>query len=328
MGRADVERHIRAAIPIAAALAVLAVASVVPAQQRRLPGYASEEPDWRFSRHDRPVKVVILAGSIGAFYTQPYGRLLQEWCVNTEVRNLSRVGEGALQLASRFQHEVLENHNIPIGAPHYELWVLFGGGMNSVGIPQRTNRAVLGVVRRAHQRHVGVVAFTLTPWGTTGDEDDRWAYANAARTLRFTRTVVDFVMGRLSPRGALGDLVSGRGRGEADWTEEERPDVAIDLYDSPLRDRDATPWNIDEVRAAIESDARWRRDTAQLSNEERAQRLERDARLVSEAPRWFLRPEYRSFDHIHPNREGHEVIARTACPQLPESWGCRCPQGS
>ena len=35
--------------------------------------------------------------------------------------------------------------------------------------------------------------------------------------------------------------------------------------------------------------------------------------------------EYRGFDHVHPNRDGHRVIAETACPQLPPSWGCHCP---
>ncbi|HRI08397.1 MAG TPA: hypothetical protein PKW35_11290, partial [Nannocystaceae bacterium] len=42
-------------------------------------------------------------------------------------------------------------------------------------------------------------------------------------------------------------------------------------------------------------------------------------------PQWFLRAELRSFDHIHPNAEGHRRIAEYACPHLPASWGCECP---
>lgn len=64
---------------------------------------------------------------------------------------------------------------------------------------------------------------------------------------------------------------------------------------------------------------------AELSDEEREARLAEDARLMSSAPRWFLRREYRGFDHIHPNPAGHQVIAETICPRLPESWGCQCP---
>ena len=49
-----------------------------------------------------------------------------------------------------------------------------------------------------------------------------------------------------------------------------------------------------------------------------------DVGVLSEITRWFVRDVYRGFDHIHPNREGHALIARTACPALPVSWGCDC----
>ena len=49
------------------------------------------------------------------------------------------------------------------------------------------------------------------------------------------------------------------------------------------------------------------------------------AAMAAEIPRWFLREELRSFDHIHPNSEGHRLIAEAACPRLPASWGCECP---
>jgi hypothetical protein len=54
-------------------------------------------------------------------------------------------------------------------------------------------------------------------------------------------------------------------------------------------------------------------------------RCSSDAATAAEIPRWFLREELRSFDHIHPNSEGHRLIAEAACPRLPASWGCECP---
>ncbi|HJL18130.1 MAG TPA: hypothetical protein RMH99_20875 [Sandaracinaceae bacterium LLY-WYZ-13_1] len=322
--------------PALAALAALALVVVgvlvltpaeAPAQQRRTAGYAWDDPRWRFTHHDRPVKVVLLAGSIGAYRDRPYGRLLHEWCENAEIRNLSQVGQGAPQLLSRFRSEVLSNPRVPLGAPNAEVWLLFGGGLNSVGLPHRTNRAVRRMFLLAHRRNVRVVAMTLTPWGDDGSDDERWADGRALHALRSTRTVVDFILGQASPREALGPFRRERRNVAPDgpWQPSERPDVAIDLYDSRLRARSATPWPLEDVRRMVEGDAAWRRRHAELDDAAREEALEADARFLSQAPRWFLRPEYRGFDHIHPNRAGHRVIAETACPRLPESWGCRCP---
>jgi lysophospholipase L1-like esterase len=46
--------------------------------------------------------------------------------------------------------------------------------------------------------------------------------------------------------------------------------------------------------------------------------------MLADLPRWYLRKDLRSFDHIHPNEKGHAIIAETMCPKLPESWGCTC----
>ena len=319
--------RLRVCVGVGLCAAVLSVAAIAPAQPRRRAGVAYEDPDWRFEHPQRRVKVVLLAGSIGAFRGEPYGRLLHEWCSNAEIQNLSRVGQGAPQLVSRFRSEVLENPMAPVGAPGLELWVLFGGGLNSVGVPQRTNRAVRRLFTTAHRRRVGVVALTLTPWGDDGTEDERWRGANALRALDSTRVVVDFVMGRASPAEALGRFRNERRRlgVDAPWQDSERPDVAIDLYDSRLRHRDAETWPLDEVRASLARDPAWRRQVAELDEAARERRLEADARRLAQAPRWFLRPEYRGFDHIHPNRAGHRAIAEIACPALPESWDCACP---
>ena len=309
---------------VALALALSCVGSLAVAQ-RHTAGYAWADPDWRFTHHDRPIKVVLLAGSIGASPNRPYPRLLHEWCENVEVRNLSQVGHGAPQLASRFRSEVLENPNVPIRAPGTEVWLMFGGGMNSVGAPHRTNRAIRRTFELAHRRGVRVVSLSLTPWGDDGDDDERWEGGRALHALKATRNVVGFQLGRLSPAEALGQFARERSNPGQGWSDAERPDVVVDLYDSPLRDRDAEPWPLDDVRRKIERDARWRASVSELSDAEREARLEADARLMASAPRWFLRREYRGFDHIHPNPAGHQVIAETICPRLPESWGCRCP---
>lgn len=314
-------RHLPAASTLLAIL--LGLVGVVPAQ----PGYVSEDPDWRFRQSKRRAKVALIAGSIGAFRDQPYGRLLHEWCEGADIHNLSQVGQGAPALYTRFRTEVIENPRVPVGSRQVEVWLLFGGGLNSVGSPERTNRAIRRMFQLAYRRRVGVVALTLTPWGSP--EDDRWTGARALHMLRSTRDVVAYVLGRATPRQALGPYVRER-RGvdhpDAPWREDERPNIAIDLYDSPLRHREAEPWPLDEVRAQLENDPAWRRKVSGLSDAAREARLERDARELAEAPRWFLHPEYRSFDHIHPNRAGHYVMAATMCPKLPESWGCVCPE--
>ena len=58
-------------------------------------------PTWRFKQADRPVKVVVLAGSIGAWPKKPYAERLAKLCKNVEVKNLSKVGFGAFQLRQR-----------------------------------------------------------------------------------------------------------------------------------------------------------------------------------------------------------------------------------
>jgi hypothetical protein len=318
----------KTALAALAALAVLGIASLAPAQGA---GFAIDDiSDWHFTHQDRHVKVVLLAGSIGAFRDQPYGRLLHERCANAEVRNLSQVGQGAPALLSSFRRDVLENSRLPIGAQSVEMWLMFGGGLNSVGAPQVTNRAMRRLFELAHRRHFGVVALTLTPWGSE-DDHGRWNGARGLHVMRSTRMVVDFVLGRLTPANALGNYASERrdvATPDAPWLPAERPDVSIDLYDSVLRDRNAQPWPIDRVRESLRRDPSWQRNVAQLAPNERDARLESDARALADAPRWFLRPEYRGFDHIHPNREGHRAIADIACPALPRSWGCQCPRAA
>lgn len=309
------------------ALAIALVAAAAVAQRRSTPhGYAmAEDEDLRFVLHDRPVKVVVLAGSIGAYPDMPYARLLHQWCGRAEIRNLSAVGQGSYQLYERFRERVLEAPRMPLGVDGVEMWLLYHGGMNSVGNPTLTNRYIRSTFVLAHRRGVRVAALSLTPWGED-DDAERWAGTNALRSLRNTRTVVDFVLGRLAPREALGELrVTREVEPDHPWVDRERPDIAIDVYDSRLHDRDAETRDVERMRAMLARDSRWRRSVEGLDERAREERLSSDARLLADAPRWWMRHEYRGFDDVHPNRDGHYVIAQTACPRLPESWGCACP---
>lgn len=287
-------------------------------------GFATEDPQWRFVLHDRPVKVVVLAGSIGAFRGDPYARHIHNWCANAEVRNLSKVGFGAWQLYERFRREVVSNPRMPMSDDN-ELWLVWNGGLNSASVSQRTNHYIRRTFVDAHRRGMRVVGLTLTPWGDLGDRR-RWGGASGLETYRNTRRIVDFVMGRLPPRAALGDHAAQRDVApDAPWADDELADLRIDLYDSTLRHRDAPLRDVAEMRSALERDARTRRMLEPLSESARSLRLDADARMLAELPRWFLRPEYRAFDPVHPNREGHRAIADAVCPRLPASWGCECP---
>ncbi|HEY8375694.1 MAG TPA: hypothetical protein VIK91_04355 [Nannocystis sp.] len=284
-------------------------------------------PTWRFKQKDRPVKVVVLAGSIGAWPKQPYAQRFAEMCRNVEVRNLSKVGFGAFQLRQRFKQQFLDNPYVNLKDPELEYWLVFQGGLNSVGTPERTNHDIRELFMLAHARGIKVVALSLTPWGDDVADAKRWAGAAGLRYLRATRKVVDFVLGALTPQEALGEFAGRRAAGaDAPWQPEELPEVAVDLYRSVLRDAAAPLRDAEAMRKALAKDATWKRQHAELDADAREAALEADAAEAAEVPRWFLRAELRSFDHIHPNAEGHRLIAETACPHLPESWGCTCPQ--
>ena len=280
-------------------------------------------PTWRFKQADRPVKVVVLAGSIGAWPKQPYAERLQKLCKHVEVKNLSKVGFGAFALRQRFKQQVLER--LPqLKQPGNEYWLVFQGGLNSVGTPERTNHDIREMFVLAHAKGFKVVGLSLTPWGD--ESDRRWAGAGGLKYLRATTRVVDFVIGALEPRAALGDYARQRRAGaDAAWEVEEQADVAVDLYRSALRASDAPLRELAALERGLGKDRAWQAAHASLAPDAQTAALQADAAAAAEIPRWFLRPELRSFDHIHPNAEGHRLIAEAACPKLPASWGCECP---
>jgi hypothetical protein len=282
-------------------------------------------PTWRFHRADRPVKVVVLAGSVGAYPRDPYAEQLEGMCARIEVKNLSKTGAGVGALKRRFDQQVLANPRLDFRAQTgHEHWLLFGGGLNSVGSPHKSNKDARALFLKAHRRGFKVVALSPTPWGATSDP--RWRGTEALRYRTATETMRDFMIGRSTPGEALGSYVSVRGDAPGrPWEQDELADVGVDLYDSALRDRGATPWPLDAARTALARSSAWTRAHAELPPEAQTAALERDAARLSETPRWWMRPELHAFDHIHPNVEGHRLIAATVCPNLPPSWGCSCP---
>lgn len=315
----------RLAVVLIAALLALALAPSVRGQTVHCSaGYAcDEDDDWQFEEPSRHVKVVLLAGSIGAFQDGPYAHLIHEWCGNVEIRNLSRVGFGAQQLYGVFQREVLRHHGFPWTDASLELWLVWNGGLNSAVASARTNRYIRRAFVDAHARHMRVVGLSLTPWGAL--DDARWTGARALETHDSTQRIVDFVMGRRSPSELLGAFASDRGAAPAAYQPDESADVRVDLYDSDLRDRSARARDVTEMRRLVSRDGRWRHAVSALPETERAARLDADAARLSQMGQWFLRPDYRSFDDVHPNRQGHRRLAELVCPSLPASWGCRCP---
>lgn len=281
-------------------------------------------PTWRFKKADRPIKVVVLAGSIGAWPKNPYAEHIQTMCKHVEVKNLSKVGEGAWALRKRFDSQFVKNPYVKLSDPNLDYWLVFQGGLNSVGTPEKTNKDIRQLFLDAHKRGVEVVGLSLTPWGEDTDKR-RWAGIAGLEYKRHTQLVVDYVVGRLTPQQALGTYRSSRPDPQGPWDPAELADIGIDLYDSDLRDRNATLRDVAKLRAALAKDKAWLADHAALDEAGREAALDRDAALAAEIPRWYLRPELHSFDHIHPNEQGHALIAEIMCPQLPASWGCACP---
>jgi len=313
---------LEASIGIAIALLL---APAVPLAHADEPETEAEPPTprWKFKHANKPVKVVVLAGSIGAFPKQPYAKEIARLCKNVEVHNLSKVGEGAWGLKRRFRDQVLDNPYLRKRDPANEYWLVYGGGLNSVGTPHSTNKHMRDLFVLAHAHGFKVVGLTLTPWGDA--KDKRWRGHKGLEYKRVTQVVVDYTMKRSTPEQALGSYGRKRKGGiAAPWDPTELPDVAVDLYDSPMRDRDAPPFELEETRKLLARDKAWKQAHAKLDEAARAAKLEADAQAATELPRWFMREELRSFDHIHPNADGHRIMAAVMCPSLPASWGCAC----
>lgn len=304
------------------ALVVTGSARAEPADTDGAEAAAEAPPTWRFRQQDRSVKLVVLAGSVGAFMGDGYPRLIERHCAEVEVENLSKTGLGAWALKKRFRDQVLKNRYLDLRKGEH--WLLWAAGVNSIASPERTNRYARDTFVMAKARGFRTVAFTPSPWGAESDRR-RWAGLEGLRYRRATQKVADYLMGRLTPRAAFGSQVSKRTvAASAPWQPEELPEVAVDLYDSDLRDRGASVRDVAAMRTALERDKGFLRSLEGLDPAAREQAIAREAAYAASLPRWYLRPEFRSFDHIHLNAAGHRALFRVACPALPASWRCDC----
>lgn len=278
---------------------------------------------WRFRDDSKPVKVVVLAGSIGAYQRNPYHRRIAEVCANVEVKNLSKTGAGAWPLKQHFKKQVLQNKSLDLEADGIEPWLLMGASVNSIGSPRSTNNHMKNTVVLAKMAGMKVVGLSPPPWGS--NKDSRFDGLEGLARVKSTRLVTDWMLGTLTAAEALGQHAQSRPAGvDGDWVDLERYDIAVDLYDSPMRDTAATPRDLEKMEGLLAKNRQWAREHADLDEEAMATALAADAQLASEVPQWFMRKELHAFDHIHPNEEGHRIIAEVTCPSLPASWGCDC----
>jgi hypothetical protein len=300
---------------VAVFLLVASMTVLLPLPGASQPGDA--QPGWTFTT-DRPVKAMVVGGSIAAFVGAGFGDQLQAACRNLEVVNLARARDSAAAVRQRFQSLVLDNPNLGLGTAG-ERWIFVHGGLNSVGNPHKTNADILDLFRAAHGAGLNVFGLTLSPWGSEKDVK-RWKGYKGVGRQDNTRRAVDFVMGRLTPAEALGRHANG----QTAWKKGDLPTLAVDLYDSALRDRKAALRAQGPLAAEIDRDPDFRKRIAALPASQQSSERTRILKQAREIPRWFLRPELQSFDHIHPNREGHRLIAVEMCAKAPGSWGCDC----
>jgi len=278
----------------------------------------AQEPrgNWRFDDADKPVKVVVLGGSVSAYGLGGYSQWLPAICQHIEVHNAAKAKLGAAALKERFIAQVLQNRRFD--AKVAETWLVFLGGLNSVGTPELTNIDVSKTFRLAHEAGMKTMGLTVNPWGS--DDDSRWQGARALEYLEHTQKTVDFVLGRLTPVQAFGKSAAQ----QAAFEPGQLPDIAVDLWDGVLRDRSAPPRTENSALHAVKTSAWVKKKLAGLDGEAKESALTGYVKQAMSIPSWFMRKDFVGFDPVHPNATGHKEIARAVCHKAPPSWGCDC----
>lgn len=287
---------------IALAAALLCLATAGPAVAR--PRFVTQ----------RPEKAVVIGGSISRFYAGSFGQFLQYACRDLEVVNLGEVGAGAAKMRRNFQTGVLDpKEGLLDTMPAGHRWLLVQGGLNSVWLPEATSWTLSRLFLDAHTAGFQVVALSLTPWGD--DSDTRFDGWKGLRMHRATQHVVDFVMGRLKPNAAFGSRAARRSDSTSAWQTGELPNIAVDLWASDLRAGSSAPLRPAEPLQATFAKSAYRRQVDAQDD------LVAAARSIG---RQFLAKKYHSFDPIHPNTSGHQLMASLTCQVAPAAWSCDC----
>jgi len=260
-------------------------------------------------RTPRPVRAVVVGGSISMYYKGNYGEYLQHGCKNLEVVNRAKVGAGGRALVKRLKTAVLQDKQLMKEVRRGEAWLIFQGGLNSVFSPEMTNWYLARMFKLAADSGMRTFALTLTPWGDDGDK--RFKGWEGLRYVRATKMINRFLLAKLTPDQALGRRAA---KHPHEWLKGELPEVAVDVYHSELRAKSAPLRAEAPLRKSFRR-SRYRKRGAQKD------KLIEQARAV---PRGYLAKGYRDFDHIHPNTKGHRLLAVMACKKAPASWGCDC----
>lgn len=303
-------------------LASLSLASFVAAALGLSGSARAEEPGtWRFEDPTRPVKVVVIGGSVAAYPAGGFSQWLPEVCSQVEVVNRAKAKLGAFELRQRFIAQVLKNRRLELDALG-ESWLVFLGGLNSVGSPDKTNLEVAKTLALAKGAGMKTMGVSINPWGA--ETDRRWQGVDGIAYFEHTQHTVDFLLGRLTPAEAFGPAHAKTLADPTRFAPGELPDVAVDLWDSRMRHEDAPLRDPAGLARAARTSSLVKRRLAALPEADRAAALEALIAQAAALPRWFMKPELIGFDAIHPNALGHREIARAICDKAPASWGCGC----
>lgn len=190
---------------------------------------------WSFRDPSKKVKIVVTGGSLSQmdYFAMGYGKWVAAACRNVEVVNIAEVSCNSSDILKKFDARVLQNRNVNLGAAGLEYWMMLQGGLNNVSNPTRVNADFMELFQTVHAKGMKVFGVTLVPWGDPA-KDKRWKGANAQKYQAFTKQCVDWMMGRLTPQEALGKLCPA---GKTSFTKADLPDVALNLFDTPLLDR-------------------------------------------------------------------------------------------
>ena len=83
---------------------------------------------WRYKDDTRPVKVIVIGGSLAHWGKGNFASFLAHSCRNVELKNRAKTGYGAPKLKLRFRRQFLQNRRVNLQDERFEYWLLFQGG--------------------------------------------------------------------------------------------------------------------------------------------------------------------------------------------------------